>query len=84
MQISCYVTMIKQESMTYPSCPLNYNGRTCRKKLSDPSGDGQWYCERCAQEAQPDWRYILNLQADDHTGHTWLTAFQASSLPSLP
>ena len=66
--------------MSYPACPLQYNGRTCQKKLSDPSGDGNWYCERCAQEAQPDWRYILSLQVDDHTGHIWLTAFQVKFL----
>ena len=78
-----YITMIKQESMYYPACPLQYNGRTCQKKLSDPSGDGNWYCERCAQEAQPDWRYILSLQVDDHTGNIWLTAFQVS-IPGRP
>lgn len=77
MQVACFITMIKQESMYYPACTLQYNGRTCNKKLSDQQGDGEvWYCERCQQTSQPDWRYILSVQADDHTGHVWLTAFQ--------
>ena len=47
----------------------------------------QFVCCRCGQEAQPEWRYILSLQVDDHTGQTWLTAFQACpslSIDTLP
>ena len=64
--------------MCYPACPLQYNGRPCNKKLTNQGDDDTtWFCDRCQQNAQPDWRYILAIQADDHTGHIWLTAFQA-------
>ena len=36
------------------------------------------FCERCNQMAQPEWRYIVSITLDDHTGHTWATAFAAS------
>lgn len=75
---------MKQENMSYPGCPLQYNGRTCNKKLTDQTGDeSSWYCERCQEETQPDWRYILSVQADDFSGHLWLTAFQVSCPISL-
>jgi hypothetical protein len=33
-------------------------------------------CERCARDCgEPAWRYLLSLQAQDHTANTWLTAF---------
>ena len=79
VQVMCYVSLIRQENMSYPACPLPFQGRACNKKLQDQQGDGQsWFCDRCQQEAQPMWRYILTIQADDHTGHVWLTAFEVS------
>ena len=33
-------------------------------------------CERCNADCpEPAWRYLLNVQAQDHTGCQWLTAF---------
>lgn len=67
--------------MYYPACSLQYNNRPCNKKLSNNSGDGQnWWCDRCQQESRPDWRYILTVKADDHTGGMYLTAFQVGRL----
>lgn len=33
------------------------------------------FCERCNQTAAPEWRYIVSLTLEDHTGNTWATAF---------
>lgn len=71
--------MVKSDSAFYPACGLQFNGRPCNKKLTDSSGDGtSWFCERCQQQSQPDWRYILAVQVEDHTNSFWLTAFQVS------
>jgi hypothetical protein len=34
-QVSGTINYIKSENMTYPSCPRDFNGRTCQKKLQD-------------------------------------------------
>lgn len=81
MQVACTLTMIKEESAYYPACSLQYNGRPCNKKLTNSDNDGAtWWCDRCQQQAQPDWRYILALQVEDHTDSLWLTAFQVATL----
>jgi replication factor A1 len=53
--------------------------RQCSKKVTN-NGDGKWRCERCDQSItsveECDYRYILQLQIQDHTGLTWVTAFQ--------
>ncbi len=41
----------------------------------------QWYCERCAAYCQAEYRYMLSLQLEDHTGKEWVTAFQVSYNP---
>ena len=41
----------------------------------------QWYCERCAAYCQAEYRYMLSLQLEDHTGKEWVTAFQVSCHP---
>ena len=41
----------------------------------------QWYCERCAAYCQAEYRYMLSLQLEDHTGKEWVTAFQVSCNP---
>lgn len=78
IQVSAWVTFIRNEAakMYYPACTLSFNGRTCNKKLSDQGG--QWWCERCNQPSQPEFRYILSLAVKDHTTEQWLTAFQES------
>ena len=44
----------------------------------------QWYCERCAAYCQAEYRYMLSLQLEDHTGKEWVTAFQVSCNPARP
>eukprot|EP00878_Enallax_costatus_P012473 GHUV01013026.1.p1 GENE.GHUV01013026.1~~GHUV01013026.1.p1 ORF type:complete len:867 (+),score=301.03 GHUV01013026.1:206-2806(+) len=60
--------------LSYPSCTRDFNGRLCQKKLQ--GSDGSWYCDRCQQSCdRPAYRYLISLQAMDHTGHETLTAF---------
>jgi hypothetical protein len=55
------VNFIRTENMCYAGCPLQFNGRSCNKKLVGE--EGSWYCERCAQSVpQPAWRYIVSMQ----------------------
>ena len=79
LQVNAWLSHIKTENFAYPACTLQYNGKQCNKKVSDSgggAGDMQWYCERCGSYCQAEWRYMLNLQLEDHTGKEWVTAFQ--------
>ncbi|RFU27944.1 hypothetical protein B7463_g8394, partial [Scytalidium lignicola] len=65
------VIFIKQENIAYPAC-LNEG---CNKKVTD-MGDGTWRCEKCDQTHQkPQYRYIMSVNASDHTGQLWLSCF---------
>lgn len=65
------IVYIKQENPAYPAC-LN---ESCNKKLTD-MGDGSWRCEKCdANHPRPEYRYILSLNVNDHTGQLWLSCF---------
>ncbi|KAL9095454.1 MAG: hypothetical protein Q9165_002325 [Trypethelium subeluteriae] len=65
------VAHIRQESTFYPACASD----GCNKKVVeiDP---GQWRCERCDKTyPKPQYRYIITLNAWDHTGQLWLSSF---------
>jgi len=50
--------------------------RQCSKKVTK-SDSGNWLCDKCNQEfTECDYRYLLQLQIQDHTGTAWATAFQ--------
>lgn len=73
--------------LTYAACSLMYNGKTCQKKLSPDSSTGGWYCERCNGPCSaPAFRYLVNLQIEDHSGSQWVTAFgeQVRWAPAAP
>lgn len=57
------------DTLTYPACRLDFNGRQCNKKVQ-PGGDdsGLFFCSRCQQSCQPMYRYLLNLNLVDFTG----------------
>ena len=79
VQVQAWLTHIKTETIAYPACTLQYNGKQCNKKVQESGqGDGQWYCERCAGNCQAEWRYMLNLKLEDHTGMAWVTLFHVS------
>lgn len=74
--VNATVVYIKFDNFCYTACPIMNGDRPCNKKVTN-NGDGRWHCERCDQSvAECDYRYILQFQIQDHTGLTWVTAFQ--------
>ncbi|KAK9144163.1 hypothetical protein Sjap_004066 [Stephania japonica] len=77
------ISFLKSDNFCYTACPLMVGDRPCNKKVTN-NGDGQWRCDRCDQSvAECDYRYILQFQIQDHTGITWVTAFQESGVEIL-
>ncbi|KAI1502783.1 replication factor-A protein [Biscogniauxia marginata] len=65
------IVYIKQESFAYPAC----SSEGCNKKVID-QGDGTWRCEKCdINHARPEYRYIMSVNVNDHTGQMWLSCF---------
>ncbi|KAI1762025.1 replication factor-a protein [Hypoxylon sp. FL1150] len=65
------IVYIKQENFAYPACSSDQ----CNKKVID-QGDGSWRCEKCdIVHARPQWRYIMSVNVNDHTGQLWLSCF---------
>lgn len=74
--IKATLSFIKVDNFCYTACPLKVGGRQCNKKVNN-NGDGTWYCDRCEKSSpECDYRYLLQCQVQDHTGLTWVTAFQ--------
>ncbi|KAL6974589.1 Replication protein A 70 kDa DNA-binding subunit A [Sarracenia purpurea var. burkii] len=72
------ISFIKTDTFCYTACPLMIGDRQCNKKVTR-SGNSRWQCDRCNQEFEEcDYRYLLQAQVQDHTGLTWVTAFQES------
>ncbi|KAJ1439901.1 hypothetical protein SESBI_02129 [Sesbania bispinosa] len=70
------ISFIKTDTFCYTACPLMIGDRQCNKKVTK-SGNTRWQCDRCNQEFEEcDYRYLLQAQILDHTGLTWVTAFQ--------
>lgn len=77
--ISATIVYIKFDNFCYTACPIMIGDRPCNKKVMN-NGDGRWHCDRCDQSiVECDYRYILQFQIQDHTGLTWVTAFQESA-----
>ncbi|KXJ91043.1 replication factor-a protein 1 [Microdochium bolleyi] len=65
------IVYVKQENFAYPAC----RNEGCNKKVVD-QGDGQWRCEKCDMaHARPEYRYIMSVNVNDHTGQMWLSCF---------
>ncbi|XXG81711.1 hypothetical protein AAC387_Pa09g2284 [Persea americana] len=76
--VKATLSFVKTDSFCYTACPLMVGDRQCSKKVTR-SGDGNWHCDRCDQDSKEcDYRYLLQAQVQDHTGITWVTAFQES------
>ncbi|CAH8313010.1 unnamed protein product [Eruca vesicaria subsp. sativa] len=74
--VNATIIYMKVDNFYYTACPLMNGDRQCNKKVTD-NGDGTWRCEKCDKCVDEcDYRYILQLQLQDHTGLTWVTAFQ--------
>ncbi|XP_059640341.1 replication protein A 70 kDa DNA-binding subunit A-like [Cornus florida] len=76
--VSATLSFIKVDNFCYTACPIMIGDRQCNKKVTN-NGDGKWRCDRCDQLVDEcDYRYILQFQIQDHTGLTWVSAFQES------
>jgi replication factor A1 len=76
ISVKATISFIKVDNFCYTACPLMVGDRQCNKKVSN-YGDGTWHCERCDRNVPDcDYRYMLQAQVQDHTGLTWITAFQ--------
>ncbi|KAI0134186.1 replication factor-a protein 1 [Xylariales sp. AK1849] len=65
------IVYIKQDNFCYPAC----RNEGCNKKVID-QGDGTWRCEKCdVNHPRPEYRYIMSLNVNDHTGQLWLSCF---------
>ncbi|KAK8919014.1 hypothetical protein KSP39_PZI021782 [Platanthera zijinensis] len=74
--VKATISFMKVDNFCYTACPLMVVDRQCSKKVNN-NGDGTWHCDRCNQSfPECDYRYILQFQIQDHTGVTWVTAFQ--------
>lgn len=74
--VKATISFIKTDTFCYTACPLMIGDRQCNKKVTS-SGNTGWHCERCNQTLEDcDYRYLLQAQVQDHTGLTWVTAFQ--------
>lgn len=64
------IVYIKQDNFAYPSC----RSEGCSKKVTD-IGNG-WRCEKCdVVHERPEYRYIMSVNVNDHTGQLWLSCF---------
>ncbi|WVZ12151.1 hypothetical protein V8G54_016681 [Vigna mungo] len=78
ISVCATISFMKYDNFCYPGCPIMIGDRQCNKKVTN-NGDGKWICDRCNQSVDAcDYRYILSFQIMDHTGVTWVTAFQES------
>ncbi|KAI1107135.1 replication factor-a protein [Jackrogersella minutella] len=65
------IVYIKQDNFAYPACSSDQ----CNKKVID-QGDGTWRCEKCnISHPRPQYRYIMSVNVNDHTGQLWLSCF---------
>ncbi|XP_062223277.1 replication protein A 70 kDa DNA-binding subunit C-like [Phragmites australis] len=74
--IKAAISEVRTESFYYPACPLMFNKKPCNKKAIQ-NGDGMWHCERCDKIFENcEYRYLVTFRIQDHTGTTFVTAFQ--------
>ncbi|KAI5079625.1 hypothetical protein GOP47_0005104 [Adiantum capillus-veneris] len=73
------ISFVKTDKFCYTACPLIVMDRPCNRKVTIRS-DNKWYCDRCDKLLDDcEYRYLLSLQVQDHTGVTWVTAFQEAA-----
>lgn len=64
------IVYIKQENFCYAACKSD----NCNKKVTE-DGNG-WRCEKCnITHDRPEYRYIMSVNVNDHTGQLWLSVF---------
>ncbi|XP_006647995.1 replication protein A 70 kDa DNA-binding subunit A [Oryza brachyantha] len=74
--VKATVISFKNDNFCYTACPNMIGDRQCNKKVTKGT-TGNWTCDKCDREFQEcDYRYLMQLQIQDHTGTTSVTAFQ--------
>nr|GEW81635.1 replication protein A 70 kDa DNA-binding subunit A-like [Tanacetum cinerariifolium] len=74
--VNATIWHMKPDNFCYTACPNMVGDRKCGKKVLN-DGDGKWRCDKCDQTFDEcDYRYMLQVQIQDHTGMIWSTAFQ--------
>ncbi|KAL3688110.1 hypothetical protein R1sor_014419 [Riccia sorocarpa] len=74
------ISFIKTDTFCYTACPIMISEKQCQKKVTN-NGDGTYRCDRCDQSVpEPDYRYLLQMQIQDHTGVTWISGFQEAGI----
>jgi len=69
--LTATIVYIKQDNFAYPAC----SNEGCNKKVVEQA-DGTWRCEKCdIAHARPQYRYIMSVNVNDHTGQLWLSCF---------
>jgi hypothetical protein len=69
------VKYIKIVAFCYVACPLQANGRKCKKNFEE-STNNMWYYPKC-QKIMPDcdFRYFFQLKMENHIGEIWTATF---------
>ncbi|KAK2615883.1 hypothetical protein N8I77_002606 [Diaporthe amygdali] len=68
--VKATIVYIKQDNFCYPAC----RSEGCNKKVIEE--DGGWRCEKCSiTHERPEYRYIMSVNVNDHTGQLWLSCF---------
>lgn len=68
------IVYIKQDTFCYPAC----SSEGCNKKVTQV--DNGWRCEKCdLVHERPEYRYIMSVNVNDHTGQLWLTCFDETA-----
>ncbi|KAJ7537755.1 hypothetical protein O6H91_11G020900 [Diphasiastrum complanatum] len=74
--VKATIAFITTDNFCYTACPMPIGDRQCNKKVTN-NADGTWRCDRCDRSVpECDYRYLLSVQVQDHSGVTWITAFQ--------
>ena len=70
--IKATIVYIRQENVAYPAC----SNEGCNKKVILEESSDKWRCEKCnVSHERPEYRYIMSINVNDHTGQLWLSCF---------
>lgn len=70
--IKSTIVYIRQENVAYPAC----SNEGCNKKVILEESSDRWRCEKCnVSHDKPEYRYIMSINVNDHTGQLWLSCF---------
>ena len=77
--IKATIKFIKNDSFFYLACPLQVDGKECKKKCVE-NQDKTWFCSKCSTHfPECNYKYILQVKLQDHTSSIWTVAFDEVS-----